>query len=246
MDLSILGSSSNGNCYILQNETEALIIECGVSFKEVKKALDFNISKVVGALLSHAHGDHSKHINEFLDARIPVFTSKGTISKLNLKSKFHPTEIESEKQFKIRNFIVKPFDIKHDCAQPFGFLIYHSETGRILFATDTYFLPNRFPNLNNILIEANYRTDILKRNIAAGKIPTLLRDRTIESHMSFETCKEALLANDLSAVNNIVLIHLSAGNSNAKEFENDMFEATGKNIHIADIGMKINFNKTPF
>lgn len=246
MELSILGSSSDGNCYIIQNETEALVLECGVSFKEVKKALNFNISKVVGALVTHEHGDHAKYINDFLQARITVWLSEGTMSKLNLKSKFLPLLLSDMKHIKIGNFRILPFKVKHDAAEPMGFLINHPDTGNVLFATDTYFLPNRFANLNNVLIEANYRMDLLKRNIEAGRVPSILRDRTLQSHMSFETCKEALLANDLSQVNNIVLIHLSNGNSNADEFQRDMQEATGKTIHIADSGMIIPFNKTPF
>ena len=246
MELYILGSSSDGNCYIIQNETEALVLECGVSFTKVKKALDFKISKVVGALVSHEHGDHADYINDFLQARIKVFMSIGTESKLNLKSKFQPILIVDMLKIKIGNFSVIPFKVKHDAAEPFGFLINHPDTGNVLFATDTYFLPNRFANLNNVLIEANYRMDLLKRNIEAGRVPSVLRDRTLQSHMSFETCKEALLANDLSQVNNIVLIHLSNGNSNSEEFQRDMQEATGKTIHIADSGMIIPFNKTPF
>lgn len=244
MELSILGSSSNGNCYIIQNETEALVIECGVSFKEVKKALNFNISKVVGALVSHEHGDHADYVNHFLQSRIPVYMSAGTYTKLNLKSRLQPNILYGKT--KLGNFTVIPFKVKHDAAEPLGFYINHPDTGNVLFATDTYFLPNRFANLNNILIEANYRTDLLKRNIEAGNVPRLLRDRTIQSHMSFETCKEALLANDLSQVNNIILIHLSNGNSNAAEFQADMQAATGKTIHIADSGMQIPFLKTPF
>jgi phosphoribosyl 1,2-cyclic phosphodiesterase len=100
--------------------------------------------------------------------------------------------------------------------------------------------------LNNILIEANYRFDLLEKNIKAGRIPTILRDRTLQSHMSLETCKEALQANDLSAVNNIVLIHLSDGNSNANEFKQEVYSLTGKSVHVADAGMKLNFNKSPF
>lgn len=246
MELSILGSSSKGNCYVIQNGTEALVIECGVSFKEVKKALDFNISKVVGAIVTHEHGDHANYINEFLNARINVFLSAGTNLKLKIKSDFLPMLLEAGIKKQIGRFTILPFNVKHDAAEPLGFLINHPDTGNILFATDTYYLPYKFENLNNILIEANYSIELLKRNIEAGKIPTLLRDRTLQSHMSFDTCKEALLANDLSKVNNIILIHLSDGNSNAYEFKRDMQEATGKTIHIADAGMKMQFSKHPF
>lgn len=88
--------------------------------------------------------------------------------------------------------------------------------------------------------------DILQANIERGRIPELLRSRTLQSHMSLETCKEALKANDLSQVNNIVLIHLSDGNSNAIEFKEDVFNLTKKSVNVAESGMKINFNKHPF
>lgn len=55
MKLKVLGSGSSGNCYILENDTEALIIEAGVLFMEVKKALDFSISKIRGVVISHEH-----------------------------------------------------------------------------------------------------------------------------------------------------------------------------------------------
>ena len=47
MKLKVLGSSSAGNCYILESDTEALIIEAGLPFMEVKKALNFNVRKIV-------------------------------------------------------------------------------------------------------------------------------------------------------------------------------------------------------
>lgn len=50
-----LSSSSSGNCYLLESKTECLVLEAGISFKEAKKALNFNISKVKGVLVSHEH-----------------------------------------------------------------------------------------------------------------------------------------------------------------------------------------------
>lgn len=247
MKLKILGSSSKGNCYILETESEALVLECGIPFLEVKKALDFNISKVEGVLVSHEHGDHAAYINVLMKSCINVYASNGTFRKtgFSVKSRFQNELISGEKK-QIGNFTVLPFDIKHDAAEPLGFLIYHPECGLTLFATDTYFLPYTFSGLNNILIECNYRLDLLENNIQAGRIPKALRDRTLESHMSFDTCKEVLLANDLTAVNNIVLIHLSDGNSNAEAFKNDIHKATGKIVWVADKGMTIKFDKTPF
>ncbi len=246
MILEVLGSSSAGNGYILQNDTEALLIECGVPFSRVKQAVGFKINKIAGCLISHEHGDHSRHVNDVLKAMVKVYASSGTIGSLPLKNGNYPIAMTSGKKISIGNFTVLPFDVKHDCAEPFGFLIHHEEMGNVLFATDTYYLPYRFEGLNNILIECNYRKDLLDSNVKAGRIPGVLLERTLESHMSFDTCLEALNANDLTKVNNIVLIHLSSGNSNEFEFQRDIHLATGKNVHVADKGLKINFNKTPF
>ncbi len=246
MELKILGSSSDGNCYVFDNGKEALVVECGVSFKDVKKVVDFDISRIVGCLVSHEHGDHAQEVAKFVKARIPVYMSGGTAECLGLDSDPLAEVMEHGDVCEIGNFTVQPFDTQHDCEEPFGFLIHHPEMGMVLFATDTYYLAYSFPPLNNILIECNYRLDILERNIAAGRVPAITRDRTIKSHMSFDTCKETLLANDLSAVNNIVLMHLSDGNSNAVEFQQGIHEATGKTVHVADKGMVLKFNKTPF
>lgn len=247
MELKILGSNSASNCYVFDNGKEALVVECGMPFKEVKKTVNFDISRIVGCLISHEHGDHAKEVQKFIDSRIPVYMSNGTAKSLDLdmKNRLLSTMVDSG-IYHIGNFTVQAFNVQHDCAEPFGFLIHHPETGMILFATDTYYLAYTFRGLNNILIECNYRLDILEANIATGRVPAITRDRTIKSHMSYETCQETLLANDLSAVNNIVLIHLSNGNSNAVDFQKGIHEATGKTVHIADKGMVLNFNKTPF
>jgi phosphoribosyl 1,2-cyclic phosphodiesterase len=247
MELIVLGSSSKGNGYILKSDNgECLLIEAGVPLKDVKKALDFNISGIVGCLVSHEHGDHAKYVQKYIDARIVVCMSDGTAGALKLSRNHWNNEIIAGASFNISKYKVIAFSIEHDAAEPFGFLIQHPEMGTTLFATDTYYLANTFKGLNNIMIECNYRLDILEENIKAGNIHPAQRDRVLQSHMSYDTCVSTLLANDLSAVNNIVLIHLSEGNSNAEEFRNGITEATGKTVHIAEKGMSLNFTKTPF
>ena len=246
MELKILGSSSAGNCYVFDNGKEALVVECGVAFGKVKESVDFDISRIVGALVSHEHGDHAKMVNKFTESRIPVYMSNGTANKMELGNNKLVVGMDEHKVVYMGSFKVYPFQTQHDAAEPFGFLIYHEEMGTVLFATDTYYLAYKFDGLNNIMLECNYKLEILEANIEAGKIPARLRDRTIKSHCSLETCKEILNANDLSLVNNIVLIHLSDGNSDANEFKRVIQRETGKNIHIAQGGMIIEFNKTPF
>jgi len=246
MVLKVLGSSSAGNCYILENDSEALILEAGIRFSEVKRALNYNVNKIVGCLITHEHKDHAGYINEFLSDAVNVYASEGTIENCKIKAGRQPYFLTQNNCTKLGNFRVIPFDAKHDAAEPLGFFINHAETGNILFATDTYYLPCTFAGLNNILIECNYRLDILESNIAAGRVPKPMRNRIIQSHFSYEHCLQALQANDIKAVNNIVLIHLSDGNSNAKDFKEGIMKATGKTVYVADKGMEILFNKTPF
>lgn len=247
MKLKILGSSSKGNCYILENESEALLIECGVKLDIVKQELNFNIRKVVGCLLTHEHGDHAKYLSEFMKCGINVYASKGTHAACGTSDNHRAYTTGDEPSYNIGGFKIMPFDVKHDAAEPLGFLINHSETGNVLFLTDTYYVPYKFKNLHNIIVEANYSKEIIDKKRSLGYLPQFLNDRIIKSHMSLETCKELLQANDLTQVNNIVLIHLSDGNSDALHFQTEIQNITGKTVHIADAGVIIeNFNKTPF
>lgn len=244
MVLQILSSESSGNCYVIQSDTEALIIEAGIRFLDVKKALKFNTSKVAGCLISHAHLDHAKYTKELVNAGIDVYSSSETFESLGILSHRLFT-IEPGIKYKIGNFAVKCFDLKHDI-RCFGFLIYHSQIGVTCFITDSYFVPNKFSGLNNILVEVNYAEDILDNNISNGSMPAIVRNRVLASHMSLQTCKGFLLANDLSKVNNIVLLHLSSGNSDAKRFKAEIEGITGKTITIADKNINVDLNVRPF
>lgn len=247
MRLKVLGSSSAGNCYILENEQDALLIECGVNMKEIKKGLDFNLAKVSGCIISHEDGDHSKSVKDVMFSGITVYATFGTHEAMGTAGYHRARPVVPGYACTIGNFSVLPFKIKHDAKDPVGYIIRHDEIGNTLFLTDTYYVEHTFPGLNNIIVEANYCKDILDANMQSGKIDKALRNRILESHMSIQTCQELLKANDLSGVNNIVLIHLSNDNSNAEQFHNKVRWQTGKTVHIANKGMVIeNFNRTPF
>lgn len=247
MKLHVLGSNSKGNGYILEGKSETLLLECGLPLKDMKEALNFDLSNVVGALCSHAHGDHAKHVSSYMIHSIPVYMSLDTSASVGNTGKgcFLNREIQAGKQYSIGEFKVIPFSVKHD-VPCLGFLINHPESGNILFVTDTHYIPNTFKGLNQILIEANYEAQILDDNLWNGKIDNMRYQRVLRSHMSLETCIDALKANDLTGVQNIVLIHLSPQNSNAELFKNKVIEATGKNVHIALKGLTIDFSLNPY
>jgi phosphoribosyl 1,2-cyclic phosphodiesterase len=236
MKLKVLASGSKANCYIIEDKKSILIIEAGISFKEVKKAIDFNVSKITGVIVSHEHGDHAKYIPDYLKDRVPVYGPESLTQyhKINV--------VEHKKTFHVADFRIMPFALKHD-VPCLGYLIKHPQAGTLLFCTDTYYMPYKFKGLNHILVEVNYSKEILKENI---NIHPVHAKRIMYSHMELQTTKNMLKANDLSKVVNIVLLHLSNDNSNARLFRDEIVSATGKMVYIADKGLEISLNKEGF
>ena len=243
MKLKVLGSSSSGNCYLLSNKEETLIIECGLPYKTILKGLNFNLNNVVGILASHEHKDHSKALRDMLSNGIDVYTGFGTAMAIAKECRVIETHhrlhfIKSEEQFKVGGFTILPFEVEHDAAEPLGFLISHGDTGKILFATDTYYIQYKFNGLKHILIECNYSKEILGRNIDNGLNPARAK-RLLTSHFSLENLKGFLKETDLTQCEDITLIHLSDGNSNAAHFKKEIERLTGKPVYIADSGLEL-------
>ena len=232
MTLKVLGSESAGNCYLFETDNEALIVEAGIRLQEIKLALNFDLGKVIGCLISHSHGDHCKYARDYMKAGINVYTSKETIAAANLSG--HRIIPISPQPVQLGSFTIKCFPVPHG-VPTLGFLIKHTGAGSILFVTDAACIPNRFCNLNHILIEANYEDTILTNDRAVGK------------HMSLDTCLEFLRANDTRQVRNIVLLHLSSENSDSKMFAKSV-QSTVPNasVSIADKGLEVNLSKHPF
>lgn len=244
MRLKVLGSSSNGNCYLLIGDKETLVIEAGIPFIEVKKAMKFNISSIIGCISSHCHNDHAKYIREFLKCGIKVLALPDVFARHGITSPFCK-EIEPMHGYKVGGFGILPLSVVHDvpCV---GFIIEHEEMGKLIFITDTMMLEYKLPKLNHIMLEANYADEILQHNIDYGIVPVSMRDRLLHSHMELQTAKEILRANDLSAVNEVILLHLSSNNSDAEQFQREVRETAGKPVCIAKPGMEINLDKDPY
>lgn len=225
MRLKCLGSGSSGNCYILENETEALVIEAGLPFKEVKRALGFNVRKIVGALIGHSHKDHSKYILEYEQAGIRVFK---------------PYELEFKVTKKFGNFTIRCFDLIHD-VPCYGFYIEHPEIGKMIYASDTEYIKYRFKNLNHILVECNYDKNFIQAD-------AVNRSHVLEGHMELKTALDFISTNDNPALRNVVLIHLSDKNADSAQFLQKTKEIIkyGADYFIASKGLEINLNLLPF
>lgn len=224
MQLHVIGSSSKGNCYILESSSEALILEAGCKLMEVKKTLHWQLSKVVGCAVSHEHNDHAGYAAEYAAAGIKVLALPAVQQAKGIKR--NAIAVELGKAYKMGSFVLQPFAVMHDvpCV---GYMVKQQELGKLVFFTDTFACKYRFKGVSTYMVEANYCDELLEANIEAGKVPMLLRNRLMTSHMELHNTIGFLRSSDLSSVRNIVLVHLSAGNAEAARFEEAVMAATG-------------------
>lgn len=228
MKLQALSSSSRGNCYVLQNDSEALIIEAGVQYLDIKRAVDFNLDKVAGCVVSHRHKDHSKSVKNLLSDGIKVFALEDVFESISTMSVF-AYAITPGRGFRVKGFRVFPFAVKHD-VPCLGFLITHNDCGTILFITDTIGTNLSFSDINHVMIEANYSDATMKY---AGR----MCDRVILSHMNIETTKAVIAQQETRQLRNIILMHLSDSNSDEKAFLADIAGTFGVPAYAANTGL---------
>lgn len=243
MKLKVIGSSSKGNGYALIAENEILLLECGCPFKEVKKAIDWQILKIKGCLVSHGHQDHLKYVRSFLTAGIPVYTNEETKQAIELIAGSQFYSMTEFKVVQIGGFKVIPFYVPHNETPNFGYLIEHDEMGRLLFVTDYEYIPYNFQKqkIQHFLIEANYQEQFIDKDLPNYEHKLL-------GHASLETCIGAIKANDTPNLRNVVMCHLGGGSSLEEYFISEMQKVTGKSVNVACAlpGLVIELNSEPF
>ena len=223
MVLKVLGSSSAGNCYILESDTEALIIEAGLPFMEVKKALNFNVRKIVGVVAGHCHKDHSGFVDQYKGI-CPIYKPYEVITPNN----------------RFGNFFIKAFPLVHD-VPCYGFYISHPEIGNMVYASDTEYIKYRFKTLNHIFVEANYSDDLIENE-------SVNREHVLRGHMSLQTALDFISTNDNANLRTVCLLHLSDKNSDSEQFLQKTKETVkyGADCYIAEKGLEVDLNLCPF
>ena len=241
LTLKCLATGSSGNCYLLSSETETLILDCGLPIKEIKKGLDWDISRVVGVCVTHAHADHSKSVKDFESMGIQVFKPY---------EKMHAMYFLAYSKFTANTFDLTDKDghFKHTNADGtecpcYGFLIQHPDMGRLLYITDTELVKWRFKDINHIVISCNYQSKYINDDKAK-------RNHVLRGHMELETVKEFVKANKSNALRNVILCHLSRDNSNPDEMvaEVQKVAGMGANVDYARAGLEVELkdNMCPF
>ena len=241
MRLKVLGSGSSGNCYILENENEALIIEAGLPFMEVKKALDFNVMKIKAVITTHFHTDHSHYSIQNVQAGIPLFEPCRQPIK------------DSEMRFRKGNFDIRAFENRDKSGRWLhnngdgsecpcvGFYITHPDMGSLVYATDTEYVKWRFKDINHIMVEANYDMQFVNR-----EEPNY--EHRLRGHMSLPTALKFISTNDNPALRNVVLIHLSDKSADSALFKQKTEETVkyGSDVYVAERGLEVDMNLYPF
>ena len=230
IEFTPFASGSTGNCYKISDGRTPLLLECGISYKQIQKECGFRLSEIKACLISHEHQDHAKAVKDIMRAGIDCYISAGTAEALGL-SGHRVNIIKAKQQFRIGTWVILPFETQHDVFN-LGFLLANRNGDKLLYATDTYFIRYRFQGLTHIAVECNYSLDILRANVEAGLVEPVLKSRILKSHFSLEHVKEFLKANDLNKVREIWLLHLSDGNSDAERFKREIQELTGKMVFI--------------
>lgn len=239
MKILPLLSSSKGNSYIVNAGNITIIFECGLPASEVLKKVKYE--PIV--LLTHEHSDHSKYIEQYLKLGINVYTSYGTKQKLLERNRclklynayFHSFRLINGKYEMLDKvtFSILAFRTKHDAEEPIGFYLLNKLTKEtLLFATDTYYIKERFDKVNYLMVECNYSREIAKKNLSNNTISKSLYSRLIESHFEFENVKTFIKSLNQDELKEIYLLHLSSKNSDENLFKEEIQKITGKPVIV--------------
>lgn len=231
--------SQQGNCYALyDNDGKILLLDLGLSRKEILKGIDFNVSDVVGAVVSHEHGDHAKAVKDFENMGIPVFAPYRSLEPMGFKE---GSRVKAQ-AFDLTDKNGKFMHTNNDGSECpcYGFLIEHEDMGKMLYITDTELVKWRFSGINHILISCNYQKKYISDSAK--------RTHVLRGHMELETVKDFIKANKSSALRTVILCHMSSDSIDCSFAKKQIEEVVGKNVKVelATAGFETELSLTPF
>lgn len=241
MQIMSLNSGSNGNVYYFGSDQESILIDAGLSCKEIEKrmtASGFSMHSITAIFITHEHSDHIFGLKALMKKySITTYITPKTLeaTRLNLPSSqiknFYSGEI-----LKVGNFSVTAFPTQHDAADPHGFFISHSGISAGVF-TDIGVaceqVRHYFSRCHAAFLECNYDEQMLTN----GPYPKYLQDRIRgpKGHLSNKEAFELFKTYRSPELKWLWLAHLSEHNNDA-QLAGRLFEkeSTGVNIMIAD------------
>lgn len=223
-DIKILATGSKGNCYVIEDGNKRIMIDPGISIKEIRKKCDFNLSSIDVCLVSHEHKDHCKAVKDIVRIGVPVAMSAGTLKHFGPNGSLYII-LQDGVVWERCGWKILPFAVEHDAEEPLGFLIESPSGRKICYATDTYFIQYQFKGVTHWMIEANYSEALLQAN---ESLPEDTKSRIRTSHFEINNLAEFFRHQDLSKTESIRLIHLSDDNSDEQQFIKIIQKVTGK------------------
>lgn len=216
-----LFSSSSGNCTYIGSSGGGILIDAGVSAKQISLGLNgigVGESEINAIFVTHEHSDHVKGLRVFASKyNIPVYATAGTLNELEkmgvLNGKFPTAVIEGE--IECGSQLIKPFATSHDVAQSCGFSVTTGDDRQLSVATDTGIVTDEMRDAltgsDLVLIESNHDIGMLRN----GNYPYLLKRRILSDtgHLSNLACGDFVTELIKSGTTRFVLGHLSKENN---------------------------------
>lgn len=219
---SSLFSSSSGNCSYIGSAKGGILIDAGVSAKQINLKLDcIGVNPVdIGAIfVTHEHSDHVRGLRVFASKhKIPVYATQGTVDALidsgvaNGSFEINPVDSNG---IEINGQLIVPFRTSHDSAQSCGFVVTTTDDRKIAVATDTGYVTEEtkaaVKGCDLILAESNHDIGMVRNGI----YPYLLKRRILSDvgHLSNIDCSNFVTDLVKNGTTRIVLGHLSKENN---------------------------------
>lgn len=226
--ITSLNSGSNGNCYYIGNETDAILIDAGISCRETEKRmlrLGLSMEKVRAIFVSHEHSDHIRGVVQLAKKfQLPVYITPLTLDGSRFApAKFPIHPLRGYEPIWINELCITAFPKFHDAADPHSFLITYQDT-RVGVFTDIgapcEHLIHHFRQCHAAFLEANYDEQLLEN----GPYPIFLKRRIRggRGHLSNQQALELFRTHRPAGMSHLLLSHLSKDN-NSPQLALDLF-----------------------
>ncbi len=211
-----LASGSRGNTLFIGTKKTKVLIDCGLSAKNIKERLshiNVDVQEINAIVITHEHGDHIQGL-KVLAAKysIPIYansdTAKVICKSLDEKPKFKI--FTTGEPFTIDDMEIKPFRIMHDAVDPVAFTI-QLDSLKIGVCTDLGFVTktveNQLQECDLLYIEANHEPDLVMNS----KRPAIYKQRVLgrSGHLSNTSCGELISKVYSEKLRHVYLAHLS-------------------------------------
>jgi phosphoribosyl 1,2-cyclic phosphodiesterase len=238
--ITALASGSNGNCYYVGNEREAVLVDVGISCREVEKRmrrLELQMAKVKAVFVSHEHSDHIKGLRVLAKKySLPVFITKPTLQNGRLFLDKHLIVSYTAKEpVTIGELVITAFPKFHDAADPYSFVVSCRGTNVGVFTdigTPCENLVQHFSCCHAAFLESNYDEHMLE----TGGYPYYLKKRISgeKGHLSNKQALELFTTHRPKYMTHLLLSHLSK-NNNCPKLVGELFNnhAAGVKIVVA-------------